>query len=239
MPKAPSDTKARLRAKIAAIEANYTVAASAADARPVDRPSARTGDPAHSDEKSTLENAAGAGKISLGMVGRDPAYDHEMLDGELGARGEKDGQQAFRKIERLALMREQASASLRTRLKREGFSDQAIDEALGRACACGLVDDTRYADVLIRSRISQGRGAQGIAAELAALGIDITAVRGWPDEFAVDHDSEINRALALLESKPPRAKNKRAAAYRRLMQKGFGASVALTAARLWTESLYD
>ncbi|MRZ30570.1 regulatory protein RecX, partial [Paeniclostridium sordellii] len=41
--------------------------------------------------------------------------------------------------------------------------------------------------------------------------------------------------LALLDRKPPRAKNKRDAAYRRLAQKGFGASVASTAARIWSE----
>lgn len=153
--------------------------------------------------------------------------------------GKDTPQQAFRKIERLALMREQASASLRTRLIKEGFSQGVAEAALARACSCGLVDDARYADVLVRSRLSQGRGAQGIVAELAALAIDIEVVRGWPEEFAVDHDSEVERALALLKSRPPRSKNGREAAYRRLMQKGFGACVALTAARLWMESRPD
>ena len=106
---------------------------------------------------------------------------------------------------------------------------------MGRALACGLVDDARYAEVLVRSRLSQGRGAQGIAAELESLGIDASVVPGWPEEFAVDHESEVARALALLDRKPPRAKNKRDAAYRRLAQKGFGASVASTAARIWSE----
>ena len=108
-----------------------------------------------------------------------------------------------------------------------------------RALACGLVDDVRYAEVLVRSRVSQGCGAQGIAAELDGLGIDIACVPGWPDEFPVEHDDEVARALALLERKPPRAKNRRDAAYRRLAQKGFGASVASTAARLWSESLEE
>ncbi len=134
-----------------------------------------------------------------------------------------------------ALAREQASAALRARLVREGFPPEAADAAVGRALACGLVDDARYAEVLVRSRLSQGRGAQGIAAELESLGIDASVVPGWPEEFAVDHESEVARALALLDRKPPRAKNKRDAAYRRLAQKGFGASVASTAARIWSE----
>ena len=151
----------------------------------------------------------------------------------------EEAERAFRKIERLAAMREQASTLLRTRLVREGFSADAVEQALVRALACGLVDDVRYAEVLVRSRVSQGCGAQGIAAELDGLGIDIACVPGWPDEFPVEHDDEVARALALLERKPPRAKNRRDAAYRRLAQKGFGASVASTAARLWSESLEE
>ena len=145
------------------------------------------------------------------------------------------GSRQRRRLKRLALAREPASAALRARLVREGFPPEAADAAVGRALACGLVNDARYAEVLVRSRLSQGRGAQGIAAELESLGIDASVVPGWPEEFAVDHESEVARALALLDRKPPRAKNKRDAAYRRLAQKGFGASVASTAARIWSE----
>ncbi|MBS6975252.1 MAG: RecX family transcriptional regulator [Eggerthellaceae bacterium] len=152
-----------------------------------------------------------------------------------GASAADEAERAFRKIERLALAREQASAALRARLAREGFAPEAASAAVDRALSCGLVDDARYAEVLVRSRLSQGRGAQGIAAELDALGIDASVVPGWPEEFAVDHESEVERALALLDRKPPRAKNGRDAAFRRLVQKGFGASVASTAARVWSE----
>lgn len=145
-------------------------------------------------------------------------------------------QRAFRKIERVAALREQASAALRARLAREGFSAQAIDAALERACACGLVDDARYADVLVRSRMSQGHGAQGIEAELSRLGISISIIPGWPEDFSIDHNSEVKRALALLDRKPPHAKNQRNAAYSRLIRKGFGSSIASTAARCWVES---
>ena len=132
-------------------------------------------------------------------------------------------------------MREQASEALRRRLVREGFEAAAVDEALGRAVSCGLVDDARFAEVLMRSRVSAGRGRRGIESELEGLGIDPACVPGWPDEFAVGEDDEVERALALLAAKPPRSKNVREGAYRRLMQKGYGASVASTAARLWSE----
>ncbi|WP_080797355.1 regulatory protein RecX [Arabiibacter massiliensis] len=151
------------------------------------------------------------------------------------ADGPAEAERAFRKIERLASAREQASAALRRRLARDGFSPEAVEESLARALSCGLVDDMRYADVLVRSRLAQGRGRQGIAAELADLGIDPDGVEALAesDEGA---EREVERALDLLERRPPRAKNARDAAYRRLVQKGYGASAASTAARLWSEA---
>ena len=183
--------------------------------------------PGFSQEDDGLGAAAGSPADSSG--GRVP------LAARTGASAADEAERAFRKIERLALAREQASAALRARLAREGFAPEAASAAVDRALSCGLVDDARYAEVLVRSRLSQGRGAQGIAAELDALGIDASVVPGWPEEFAVDHESEVERALALLDRKPPRAKNGRDAAFRRLVQKGFGASVASTAARVWSE----
>lgn len=160
----------------------------------------------------------------------------EFPDAEQGQRSESE--RAFRKIERLACSREQASVALRRRLTREGFPEEAVEEAIERALACGLVDDLRYADVLVRSRLAQGRGRQGIAAELADLHIDPDAVEALA-ESDEGCDREVERALELLERRPPRAKNKRDAAYRRLVQKGFGASAASTAARLWSEAQID
>lgn len=193
------------------------------------------GYPCHPCEASGfLREGEGLRTASSRLAG--PHGDDIPLTARAEASAADDAERAFRKIERLALAREQASAALRSRLVREGFLPEAADAAVGRALACGLVDDARYAEVLVRSRLSQGRGAQGIAAELESLGIDASVVPGWPEEFAVDHESEVARALALLDRKPPRAKNKRDAAYRRLVQKGFGAPVASTAARVWSEA---
>ncbi|MGO5315858.1 regulatory protein RecX [Paraeggerthella sp. LCP19S3_G8] len=147
-------------------------------------------------------------------------------------------ERAFRKIERLACAREQASEALRRRLVREGFCEDAVEEAVARAQACGLVDDLRYADVLVRSRLSQGKGRRGIVAELEDLGIAVDEVASLSEGQGVGDDaSEISRAIALLERKPPRSKNAREAAYRKLVQKGYGSSVASSAARQWHESL--
>lgn len=149
----------------------------------------------------------------------------------------EEAERAFRKIERLSCVRERATVELRTRLIREEFEESAVEDALARACACGLVDDARYADVLVRSRLSQGRGKRGIAAELERLDISASEVAALSESGDSGDDSdEIQRALHVLDKKPPRSKNRREAAYRRLAQKGFSASVSTSAARLWCEA---
>ena len=237
MPESAEEVRARLRARIAAIEAGNGVP----DGPEVDR--CYGGASSQEGERPTRVGVVSRSASSVRVKGnvRGSAECDALDEGDASCSVDvaEEAERAFRKIERLAAMREQASTLLRTRLVREGFSADAVEQALVRALACGLVDDVRYAEVLVRSRVSQGCGAQGIAAELDGLGIDIACVPGWPDEFPVEHDDEVARALALLERKPPRAKNRRDAAYRRLSQKGFGASVASTAARLWSESLEE
>ena len=145
----------------------------------------------------------------------------------------KDAERAFNKIVRLASTSEQATRPLKDRLLREGYSEEAADEAITRAVSCGLVDDARYAEVLVRSRLSQGRGRPGIRAELERLGLDAGSCESVFQECS---QSDFDRALDLLDARPPRAKNKRDACYRRLVQKGYGADVASSASRCWCES---
>lgn len=145
----------------------------------------------------------------------------------------KDAEHAFARIVQLASKNEQASLPLKDRLVREGYSAEIAEQAVSRACSCGLVDDGRYGEVLVRSRISQGRGRQGIAAELERLGL---SPKDFEEAFCECGDSELDRALEQLERRPPRAKNQRDAAYRRLVGKGYASDVASSASRLWCES---
>lgn len=246
MPESPSDLRARLRAEIAAIEQGAAPAADiAGSSRPHEAPARfREASSRSPEESARFPEApddlrvhaafrAASGNLSgaSGARKKTPRSDAAGLEDARFA----DPEAAFRKIERLCLVREQACEQLRQRLARDGFEPEAVEAALSRALACGLVDDARFADVLVRSRLAQGRGRRGIAAELEGLGIDADSV----DALAAgdgDDAGEVERALALLERKPPRAKNRRDAAYRRLAQKGFSASVSSTAARLWCEA---
>lgn len=131
---------------------------------------------------------------------------------------------------------DKSERAIRERLERDGFEQAEIDEAVARAVDYGFIDDLRYAAVLIRSRLAQGKGESGIRRELASHNIDIDDVPGWPEEFVGSDDSEVDRALNYLERHPSRSKNVREGAFRKLVQRGYSVSVATTAARIWSES---
>lgn len=172
-----------------------------------------------------------------------------------------DETKAFEKVTRLACARERGSRELVDRLVRDGFSREVAKSAVQRALDCGLIDDVRYGTVLVRTRVSQGRGRKGIEDELERAGIAASDIPGWPEEFfSVDDfdpfrvnanaeddvvgcafgsessdEQEIERALALLRRKPPRSKNVQASAYRKLVTKGYSTSVASAATRRFME----
>lgn len=146
-----------------------------------------------------------------------------------------DASQALKKIVDLVNVSDRSELSVRERLSQCGFEEAAIEEAVSRAKDYGFIDDKRFAEVLIRSRIAQCKGSAGIERELAKNGIDPSSIEGWPYAYEVDDEVELDRALSFLDRKPPKSKNLRESAFRKLVQRGFPISVASTAARMWTE----
>ena len=150
----------------------------------------------------------------------------------------KDAHKAFERIKRLVSVRERSVEELKARLVREGFTPEAAEEALGRGVACGLLDDARFADALIRGRVSAGKGRQGIERELEGLHISPESIPGWPEGFGLGgEDQEVARAVGLLTKRPPTSARPQNSAYQRLVRNGYSSSAAVTAVRVWAEGL--
>lgn len=147
--------------------------------------------------------------------------------------GAEQVEKAYQKILRCVSVREQSSLRMRAKLAQAGFEPSVADAAIEQACRVRAIDDARYADALVRSTLSSGRGLALALREVEELGIDPYALDAYCDYLEAATDSETTRALAVLAARPPRAKNKQAAAYRKLVSKGFSSEVAADAARQW------
>ncbi|MED9872517.1 MAG: regulatory protein RecX [Eggerthellaceae bacterium] len=145
-----------------------------------------------------------------------------------------DSHAAFKKIERLVKVRDRSVYEVTQRLRKDNYEQEAITSAVDKALRCGYLDDVRFADVLIRSRLRAGKGLSGIVAELKRNGINPEKdLDNFPDVYLTLFPSQKDSAIALLCKKPPRAKNKLQAAYAKLIRSGYPSSLASEAAREW------
>lgn len=126
--------------------------------------------------------------------------------------------------------RERSAAQMAQRLREDGFDAPHIDDAINRACACGLIDDCRYAESFITSKMQVGWGKARIERELERAGVDPCDVLGYPEAF-FDVDDEEERATELLMKKSIPSKNPVEKLARFLIARGFDTSLSLRLAR--------
>jgi regulatory protein len=118
---------------------------------------------------------------------------------------------------------------LQQRLRRRGFDTGAVERALDRLSAVGLVDDESFARDLASSRAEQGVDAPRIATELGDRGIDPdlaarVAGESAPQSQRADRCREVAEArLAKLHGLAPEVQFRRLAAY--LARRGYPSDV--------------
>lgn len=139
----------------------------------------------------------------------------------------------FSRIVQMCSTRERSTSEVQEKLSDFGYSDIESKEALERAVECGLIDDSRFADAYIRTKIAMGKGQRYIENELLKRDIDVNALPDWPDGYGFSFDNELERALAYLRMHPSRSKNPWASSNRKLVQKGYSYSVANEAVRIF------
>ena len=179
-------------------------------------------------------------KRQISSIESGRSFDSQKIS-NMNRQGQLDdgSKRAFKKIVTLVNHADRSEKSIRERLVHDGFCEDDIEIAVQKASDCGFIDDMRFAEVLIRSRVSQFKGSAGIVRELSEHGIEATDVPGWPHDFGVSHEEEIERALAYLRKKPPHSKNTRDGAYRKLVQRGFSSEIASSASRLFVDEERD
>jgi regulatory protein len=137
-----------------------------------------------------------------------------------------DAEGAFRTLLRALERRSFARADLGRRLVRKGHPRQAVEAALDRAQALGLLDDAAFASGYVQTRSARGRGPSRLARDLMAMGvervhIDRALAAEWPegaDRTDVPQALASKRA-AQLGDLPRPVKRRRVLAY--LARRGF------------------
>jgi len=136
-----------------------------------------------------------------------------------------DKPSAYQKALGLLARREHSRRELRLKLKQKGYQGEEAGEALDRLGEQNYQDDDRFAEVLVRSRVSQGYGPMRVRAELKSHGLSDARIRAVLEEAKVDWEAN---ALAQLRrrygagSAPDRDEKARRAQF--LLRRGFPAA---------------
>lgn len=134
-----------------------------------------------------------------------------------------------RALEMLA-RREHSQRELRARLDRNGYDEVDADAALARLHDQNYQSDTRFAEMLLRSRVAQGYGPRRIRAELATHGVSAAAAQALLAASATDWlalaTAQLRRHFG---SAGTRAVAERARRAQYLLRRGFDASTVRSA----------
>ena len=139
-------------------------------------------------------------------------------------------QAAFEKIMRITTKREHSRKEVLGKLLKDGYSEDTANAAVERALRCGYINNERFTEILIRSRISQGKGKKGILKELESHEITSSEIEKALYVFE-EFESEYNRAAKVLDKYSTHSKNKCHSAYCYLVRKGFSSDIASALAR--------
>lgn len=122
----------------------------------------------------------------------------------------------------LLARREHSAVELGRKLSRRAADEAATEAVVERLIQDGWVDDRRFADSFVRSRIARGFGPMRIEGELRARGVDAVLVRSlvWEAGEHWEERAETARRKRF-PGDPPVERRERARQYRFLEYRGF------------------
>lgn len=122
---------------------------------------------------------------------------------------------------KLLARREHSARELKRKLTARGISADDADAAVANATAEGWQADSRYAEMLVRSRVAGGYGPVRIEAELEVAGVPADEIRAALDAAGVDWRELACAVHAKKFGTPPTTSAERAKQYRYLQGRGF------------------
>lgn len=134
------------------------------------------------------------------------------------------------RIEALLQRRDYSTFELSEKLRLDGFFIPVVEKSVARAVEVGLLNDQRYADLYVRSKVSQGWGPLKIACELKQRGIELTLLDGWPDTY-LPLENQREHAHMLAQRKRLTGKNDYEKIVRFLAAKGYPLGICTDVAK--------
>lgn len=155
-------------------------------------------------------------------------------------KGDKPRRSAYDKALALLARREQSRHELDSRLQRDGYAREDILDALDRLAGDGYQDDTRFAEMMVRSRIAHGYGPRRIRAELRTHGIDDARIDRQLDQAEVDWRAEARAQLRRRYGEHPSPDYaERAKRAQFLLRRGFEAATVNSVTRADVDDAVD
>ena len=111
---------------------------------------------------------------------------------------------------KLLARREHSARELTRKLKARGISDADAASAVEHATGENWQSDTRYAEMLVRTRVAAGYGPVRIAAELHVSGVPPEQARAALEQAEVDWRALAVEVHAKKFSRPPKSSAERA-----------------------------
>ena len=177
-------------------------------------------------------------EVDRGRFASLAAEDLELLELRIGAPISKaafarlqelaDREAAHRAALRALARRAHARSDLRRRLLQKQHPPAAVDDALDRLAAAGLLDDARFAADYAAAKAYRGRGPARLIRDLLALGIDRRVAEEAVQTSLADEGIDPTRAVRALAEKrarqlaglPAPVRKRRLTAF--LVRRGFG-----------------
>ncbi len=122
---------------------------------------------------------------------------------------------------KLLARREHSARELKRKLEARGIGGEQASAAIAELSREGWQSDERYAEMLVRSRIAQGKGAVRIEAELRMAGVPAGEIRAALEGADVDWRALAAEVQAKHFGGLPETPAERAKQYRFLQGRGF------------------